>query len=283
LGKGREFEKLREYVPGDGYDEVHWKATARRGKPITKVFQIEKTQEIYVVIDASRLSAREPVPGSKFQIPGLAEEDVHPETWNVERGTSTLERYITAALMLGLAAEKQGDLFGLITFTDKVQKFVRAKNGKAHKVYLPPLARAQIDRDARPHLFASVSPTAVQAAVHRWHDRHGVDDRWTPHDLRRTFASVCGDLGIAPPAEIPYADAARHLSPFALSFYDGCIRARNDRLKRELGVTLRYPNYRDGLRPHPDCVVTGDLDVAGGAREGAHAVRAHPDPDRVDA
>jgi uncharacterized protein (DUF58 family) len=34
--------------------------------------------------------------------------------------------------MLGLAAEKQGDLFGLITFTDKVQKFVRAKNGKAH-------------------------------------------------------------------------------------------------------------------------------------------------------
>ena len=34
--------------------------------------------------------------------------------------------------MLGLAAEKQGDLFGLITFTDKVEKFVRAKNGTAH-------------------------------------------------------------------------------------------------------------------------------------------------------
>ena len=46
VGKGRDFEKLREYVPGDGYDEIHWKATARHGKPITKVFQIEKTQEI---------------------------------------------------------------------------------------------------------------------------------------------------------------------------------------------------------------------------------------------
>jgi uncharacterized protein (DUF58 family) len=34
--------------------------------------------------------------------------------------------------MLGLAAEKQGDLFGLLTFTDQVQNFVRAKNGKAH-------------------------------------------------------------------------------------------------------------------------------------------------------
>src|SRR5439155_5760719 len=58
VGKGREFEKLREYVPGDGYDEIHWKATAKRGRPITKVFQIERTQEVYVVIDASRLSAR---------------------------------------------------------------------------------------------------------------------------------------------------------------------------------------------------------------------------------
>ena len=125
LGKGREFEKLREYVPGDGYDEVHWKATARRGKPITKVFQIEKTQEIYVVIDASRLSARETVPSSRLHIQGS--DDDLPEP-----GASILERYITAALTLGLAAERQGDLFGLITFTDKVQKFVRAKNGKAH-------------------------------------------------------------------------------------------------------------------------------------------------------
>ena len=47
-------------------------------------------------------------------------------------------------------------------------------------------------------LFRVVSPTAVQAAVHRWQDRHGVEVRWTPHDLRRSFASRCGDLGVAP-------------------------------------------------------------------------------------
>ena len=134
LGKGREFEKLREYVPGDGYDEIHWKATARRGKPITKVFQIERTQEIYVVIDASRLSARETVASSKFQVSGSPDDGglSEPGVGNPEAGSSILERYITAALMLGLAAEQQGDLFGLLTFTDKVQKFVRAKNGKAH-------------------------------------------------------------------------------------------------------------------------------------------------------
>ncbi len=112
IGKGRDFEKLREYVPGDGYDEIHWKATARRGKPITKVFQIEKTQEVYVIVDASRLSARR------------ANETAGAE--------SALERFVTAALVLGLAAEQQGDLFGLLTFADKVQKFVRARNGQAH-------------------------------------------------------------------------------------------------------------------------------------------------------
>ncbi len=58
IGKGREFEKLREYIPGDSYDEIHWKATARRGHPITKVFQIERTQEVYLLLDCSRLSGR---------------------------------------------------------------------------------------------------------------------------------------------------------------------------------------------------------------------------------
>ena len=139
LGKGREFEKLREYVPGDGYDEIHWKATARRGHPITKVFQIERTQEVYVVIDASRLSAREAVSGAREsgsgargQVSGGNSMMAEPDTAHLTPGTSTLERFVTAALVLGLAAEQQGDLFGLLTFTDRVGKFIRARNGKAH-------------------------------------------------------------------------------------------------------------------------------------------------------
>jgi uncharacterized protein (DUF58 family) len=112
VGKGRDFEKLRDYIPGDGYDEIHWKATARRGKPITKTFQIERTQEVYVIVDRSRLSAR---------ASGESADSV-----------SALERFVTAALVLGLAAEQQGDLFGLLAFGDKVERFVRAKNGQAH-------------------------------------------------------------------------------------------------------------------------------------------------------
>jgi uncharacterized protein (DUF58 family) len=108
LGRGREFEKLREYSPGDGSDEIHWKATARRARPITKVFQIERTQEIYVVIDASRLSSR---------------------TMGAE---SALEVSIKAALTVGAVTERRGDLFGIAAFSDRVETFVRAKRGKTH-------------------------------------------------------------------------------------------------------------------------------------------------------
>jgi len=55
-------------------------------------------------------------------------------------------------------------------------------------------------------------------------------------------------LGREPPPEIPFADAAPSLSPMALSFWQECRRVRNDKLKRELGVTLLYPTYREGLR-----------------------------------
>ena len=111
-GQGREFEKLREYSHGDSLGDVHWKASAKRVHPVTKVFQIERTQEVYVIVDASRLSGRSVVVEGKR--------------------TSALERCVTAALILGLAAEQQGDQFGLITFSDRVLSFVRAKSGQAH-------------------------------------------------------------------------------------------------------------------------------------------------------
>ncbi len=114
VGKGRDFEKLREYIPGDSYEDIHWKASAKRGHPVTKVYQVERTQEVYVIIDASRLSARRANP--------LDPDDQE----------SQLERFLTAALVVGMAAEKQGDNFGLMLFSDHVEKFVRARNGRTH-------------------------------------------------------------------------------------------------------------------------------------------------------
>ncbi|MDX2502839.1 MAG: DUF58 domain-containing protein [Deltaproteobacteria bacterium] len=124
VGKGREFEQLREYLPGDSYEDIHWKATARRGMPITKVYQIERTQQIYVIVDGSRLSARNSDPFGRQ----ATDDPSGPDSYN----TSIMERYAAAALVMGLAADRQGDVFGMLAFDDQVRKFVRAKSGRAH-------------------------------------------------------------------------------------------------------------------------------------------------------
>ncbi len=108
IGQGREFEKLRDYEQGDSYNIISWKATAKNAKPISKVFQVERTKEIYVVIDTSRLSGR------------------------VENDKPVLEKYIDSALTLATITEQQSDFFGLLTFNSKVNNFIKAKNGKAH-------------------------------------------------------------------------------------------------------------------------------------------------------
>jgi uncharacterized protein (DUF58 family) len=104
VGKGREFDNLRHYVPGDNFEDIHWKATARRAFPIVKLFRVEHAQEVYAVVDSSRLSAREGI----------------------------LEGYVEAALHLALVAERQGDRFGLVTFSDHTKRFVRARSGLDH-------------------------------------------------------------------------------------------------------------------------------------------------------
>lgn len=112
-GQGREFDKLRQYQPGDSLGDIHWKATAKRGQLITKEFQIERTQEVYLLIDCSRLSGR-PVTA----LDGTSEP--------------FLEQAIRTALLLGSVAQRQGDLFGVAAFGSKVHGFVRAKTGKTH-------------------------------------------------------------------------------------------------------------------------------------------------------
>ena len=104
VGKGREFETLRHYLPGDSFEDIHWKATARRSFPVVKLYRVEHAQEVYAILDSSRLSAREGI----------------------------LESFVDAALHLALVAEKQGDRFGLVAFSDRTHKFLRARSGMDH-------------------------------------------------------------------------------------------------------------------------------------------------------
>jgi len=72
------------------------------------------------------------------------------------------------------------------------------------------------------------------------------DDEPTPAADPIAFAAQL--MGVEPPPEIPFEEAAPSMSPMALSFWQECRRVRNDKLKGELGVNLRYPTYREGLR-----------------------------------
>jgi nucleoside-diphosphate-sugar epimerase len=69
-----------------------------------------------------------------------------------------------------------------------------------------------------------------------------------PASTAEVVAFACTLLGKPVPAAIPWDKIERSLSAMARSFYMESRRVRNDRIKRELGVTLRYPTYREGLR-----------------------------------
>lgn len=69
------------------------------------------------------------------------------------------------------------------------------------------------------------------------------DEPAPPQDVVAYAAKL---LGIEPPPEQPFDAAA--LTPMAASFYGDNRRVRNDRIKRELGVALKYPTYREGLK-----------------------------------
>ena len=72
------------------------------------------------------------------------------------------------------------------------------------------------------------------------------DDLPAPNS--EVIAYACELLAQPMPPLLPWAEVAPTLSAMARSFYDENRRVRNDRIKQELGVTLRYPTYREGLR-----------------------------------
>ena len=118
VGQGREYEQLRDYSFGDSMLDIHWKASAKRGELVTKTYQVERTQEIYLIIDHSRLS------GLRSTSDDRSVDDDYAET--------ILERYVTAASVLGMVAEREGDRFGLVAYGQRVSRFVRANGGKQH-------------------------------------------------------------------------------------------------------------------------------------------------------
>jgi len=69
-----------------------------------------------------------------------------------------------------------------------------------------------------------------------------------PASTSDVVAFACDLLGKPAPTVIPWEQAEPTMSAMARSFYAETRRVRNDRIKNQLGVVLRYPTYREGLR-----------------------------------
>ncbi len=106
LGGGAEFERLRDYTPDDEYRRITWKATARRGKPISMEFESERSQNIYCLLDIGRMM-RSPV-----------------------GEVAKMDYAINAVLLLAYVAAQKGDRIGLLTFADRVETYVAPQGGK---------------------------------------------------------------------------------------------------------------------------------------------------------
>src|SRR5215831_1858280 len=107
-GEGRDFESLRDYVRGDEMRHISWTATARRGKLVTRQYQMERDQTILIALDAGRLM-----------------------TARIENETK-LDSAVHATLALMSAAARAGDNAGLLVFGRKIQTFLPPKRGAEH-------------------------------------------------------------------------------------------------------------------------------------------------------
>jgi len=120
-GHGREFERLREYQPGDTYSEIAWKASARRGAPVTRLFQWEQKQEVYFVVDQSRASA--------LALPPSADSESAALPARAPR--RMLDLAVETALVGATVALELGDEFGLVTYADGAKSWLRAGSGQS--------------------------------------------------------------------------------------------------------------------------------------------------------
>jgi nucleoside-diphosphate-sugar epimerase len=112
------------------------------------------------------------------------------------------------------------------------------RSGKARRVVKPGQVFSRIHRDDIVQILLASIARPNPGAAYNVCD----DDAADPAEV---ITHACNLLNVTPPPAVPYAEA--QLSPMARSFYDDNKRVRNDRIKRELGVTLKYPDYRAGL------------------------------------
>ena len=119
VGNNTEFEQIKDYVKGDDYRTINWKVSARNHQLMVNVYQDERSQQIFNVIDKGRVMQQ------------------------AFRGMTLLDYAINASLVLSYVAMNRDDKVGLVTFCDKFDTYVPASKRHGHIQTIPDSLYAQ--------------------------------------------------------------------------------------------------------------------------------------------
>lgn len=151
-GLGRDFESLREYREGDDLRDVCWTATARRGSLITRQYQTERSQAVWIVLDCGRLMRH-------LRHLGWG----HSSEAQREVAHTKLDYACSTAVALAQLALYSGDRVGLLVYGQAIQQRLLPGRGAAHlRQIIELLAQARVESSEADHLRATAVLNRLQ-------------------------------------------------------------------------------------------------------------------------
>jgi uncharacterized protein (DUF58 family) len=231
-GEGMDFESLRDYVPGDDPRHIDWRATARRGRPVTRLYQHERNHTVIVALDTSRLmGSRTGEPPEHAAAEGGRAHERALAEWH---GRTKLDHAIDAGLALVFAALAAGDRAGLFAFDRELRAHLEPRSHRADIGLfvdaLQPLESRLVEADYR----------ALTREV-------------LARQTKRALVIVLTDFVESEPAELvqPLALLARR--------HQVLLVALRDRLFSQLGETGAAPGQTEGEQALYRSIVLDDL------------------------
>lgn len=152
-GLGRDFESLREYHEGDDLRDICWTATARRGSPITRQYQSERSQPVWIVLDCGRLMRSRVATSEELSSCASGAAARH----------SKLDHACSTAVALAQLALFSGDRVGLLAYGQNIQQRLLPGRGAAHlRQMIELLAQARAEGSEADHLLATAALSRLQ-------------------------------------------------------------------------------------------------------------------------
>jgi uncharacterized protein (DUF58 family) len=149
-GLGREFESLREYRPGDDLRDLCWTASARRGELVSRQFQAERSQSVWIVLDTGRLM--------RAHVKSLAKDgnETSEDSSQSSQAYTKLDYACSTAVALAQLAQFSGDKVGLLGYGRRIQQQLLPGRGAGHmRQFLESLAQLEAEPSESDHLRAT--------------------------------------------------------------------------------------------------------------------------------